>query len=430
MKYFGTDGIRGIPGDTLPYHLCKKLGNSLSKLNIKNIIMAEDTRESSSLIRSHLIEGITMAGINVTFLGVVSTPELIYYSMLYNSYAIMITASHNPYTDNGIKIVSNGFKLSKDIEEMLEEFIDKEAYYISNDKGILSFIDDSNKKYLEFISKYINKYDLKIAVDAANGASSYISKIVFDKVSNNVSYIASNPNGRNVNLNCGSTNIDNIRQYVIDNKCDLGLAFDGDGDRLIAVSKNGNIIDGDVISYILALYLNSKNKLNKNTIVSTIMSNLGIKKALKEKNIETIEVNVGDKYVFDALNKNNLSLGGEASGHIIVKDIFPTGDGILISLLLLKALKELNKTLDDFYNEIDFSYSKLINIKVNDKERVMNNILLFNRRSEIEKLLGEFSKVIIRPSGTENLIRLSIITFDYKNADKYINELKNMIENI
>ena len=160
------------------------------------------------------------------------------------------------------------------------------------------------------------------------------------------------------------------------------------------------------------------------------MSNLGIKKDKKKKNIETIEVNVGDKYVFDALNKNNLSLGGEASGHIIVKDIFPTGDGILISLLLLKALKELNKTLDDFYNEIDFSYSKLINIKVNDKERVMNNILLFNRRSEIEKQLGEFSKVIIRPSGTENLIRLSIITFDYKNADKYINELENMIENI
>ena len=188
MKYFGTDGIRGIPGDTLPYHLCKKLGNSLSKLNIKNIIMAEDTRESSSLIRRHLIEGITMAGINVTFLGVVSTPELIYYSMLYNSYAIMITASHNPYTDNGIKIVSNGFKLSKDIEEMLEEFIDKEAYYISNEKGIVSFIDDSNKKYLEFISKYINKYDLKIAVDAANGASSYISKIVFEFGTNSTNH--------------------------------------------------------------------------------------------------------------------------------------------------------------------------------------------------------------------------------------------------
>ncbi len=430
MKYFGTDGIRGIPGDSLPYHLCKKLGNSLSKLNVKNLIMAEDTRESSALIRSHLIEGITMAGINVTFLGIISTPELIYYSKLYNSFAIMITASHNPYTDNGIKIVSSGFKLTQIEEEILENFIDNEPYSISDTKGIVCKIEDSNKKYLEFISKYISKYDLNIAIDAANGAASYISKLVFDKVSDKTSYIASNPNGRNVNLNCGSTNIEFLKNYVLENNCDLGFSFDGDGDRIIAVSKNGNIIDGDLIIYILAIYLKEKNMLNKNTVVTTIMSNLGVKKALNLKNISTIEVNVGDKYVYDALNKNGLSLGGEASGHIIVKDIFETGDGILISLLLLKAINELGLTLDDFYNQIELSYSRLINIKVNDKERVMNNISLFNRRSEIEKLLGDSSKVIIRPSGTENLIRLSIITFDFKNADKYILELKNIIENI
>jgi phosphoglucosamine mutase len=342
----------------------------------------------------------------------------------------MITASHNPYTDNGIKIVSSGFKLTQIEEEILENFIDNEPYYISDTKGIVCKIEDSNKKYLEFISKYISKYNLNIAIDAANGAASYISKLVFDKVSDKTSYIASNPNGRNVNLNCGSTNIEFLKNYVLENNCDLGFSFDGDGDRIIAVSKNGNIIDGDLIIYILAIYLKEKNMLNKNTVVTTIMSNLGVKKALNLKNISTIEVNVGDKYVYDALNKNGLSLGGEASGHIIVKDIFETGDGILISLLLLKAINELGLTLDDFYNQIELSYSRLINIKVNDKERVMNNISLFNRRSEIEKLLGDSSKVIIRPSGTENLIRLSIITFDFKNADKYILELKNIIENI
>ncbi len=430
MKYFGTDGIRGIPGETLSYSFIEKLGNSLLILNQKKIYISMDTRLSSPLVFDALAKGITTAGMDVYNLGISTTPSLIFYSMMNNVLSIMITASHNPYYDNGIKIILNGKKLNNDLENKIEYFIDENPYYISSNKGNIYKLDNAFDSYLNHLNNYKIKNDLKIVIDTANGAASLIAKEAFKNISDNIIFIADKPNGKNVNENCGCTHISFLKENVLKNNADIGFAYDGDADRIICVTKKGRILTGDEIIYFIASYLNKRNLLKQNKIVLTIMSNPLIEKKLEEKGISYIETQVGDKYVLEELIKNNLSLGGEASGHIILNDIFQSGDGILISLIILEILKLDNINIDDFFKDVNLYYDKMVNIKVPSKTKIMTSKELFLKQNEIKNKLGPYSKVIIRPSGTEDIIRLSIIAEDKEKVEEYINILKDMILNI
>lgn len=428
MKYFGTDGIRGIPNKKLTIELATKLGESLRLLGNKDLVIATDTRISKDML-GYAIAGAAMSrGINVHFAGVIPTPALIYYSYINGYTGVMITASHNPYTDNGIKVLNKGYKLSENEELLLEEYIDNPRSY---DGEIGTFIyEDAKSKYLAFLSQYLTNTNLSIAIDCANGASFETAPYLFSRITNNLVVLSNNPNGYNINNNCGSTHLDNLKKTIIEKKLDIGFAFDGDSDRVLCVNSKGKTIDGDMIIYLFARYLKSINKLNNNTVVLSIMSNLGLIQDLRNKGINTIETNVGDKYVIEALRNNNLSIGGENSGHIILPHVLHTGDGVLNALLIIKILSITNTNIDDWFNDIIMYPDKLVNIKVNNKNNVLQNTYLFNRIEEIKKELNNDCKIIVRASGTEDLIRVSVMAKSNDLVEKYSNELLNMIKYI
>lgn len=335
----------------------------------------------------------------------------------------MITASHNKYSDNGIKIINKGYKLNSDEENEIEYLIDNDNY--SFDLGKLDFI-NINYDYLKFINTYLINSKLKIIIDCANGSTSNLAFNVFSKVTNDLIIINNNPNGYNINENCGSTDVLKLKEEIIKNKYDIGFAYDGDGDRVVAVDKYGNICSGDILIYLLALYLKKQYKMNK--IVLTKMSNLGIIKALNKNKIDVIETDVGDKYIMESLQNNNLILGGEDSGHIIINNVFHTGDGILISLFILRALNYLKINLSDIYNSLNLYYSNNINIKVNDKNVIFNNINLDNKVKEIQSKLNDDCKIIIRPSGTEDFVRVCVMGKNKEEVDKYLDEIIKIIK--
>ena len=294
------------------------------------------------------------------------------------------------------------------------------------------YIDESNaiNIYLDFIEKHIIKTNLKIAIDCANGATYKTAPIIFSKVTDNLIVVANNPDGYNINNNCGSTHLDLLKKTVVENKCDLGFAFDGDGDRVLCVDEYGNIVDGDMLVYLISKYLKSKNKLNKDTIVLSIMSNLGLLHKLSSDGIKVVETPVGDKYVIRALIDENLSIGGENSGHIIVPEVLHTGDGVLNALLVINLLIDTKTSINDWFKDVKMYADKMVNIKVNDKNKVLNNKDLFNRIEDIKKELNNDCKIIVRPSGTEDLIRVSVMTKSNDLVERYSNELVNIIKSI
>lgn len=426
MKYFGTDGIRGVPNKKLTIDLVSKLGMSLSLLNNKDVVIATDTRVSKDML-SYAIAGACLSrGLNVHFAGVIPTPALIYYSYIKGYTGVMITASHNPYTDNGIKVLNKGFKLKESEELLLEEFIDHPTNY---EGEVGKFILEANAKqiYLDFLIKHIQKSNLKIAIDCANGATYETAEAVFKRVTNNLVVISNQPDGYNINLDCGSTHLDLLQKTVIEHQCDLGFAFDGDGDRVLCVDARGKTIDGDMLIYLLACYLKSQNKLNKNTVVLSIMSNLGLIKKFKEIGVDVLETKVGDKYVIDALKEHQLSIGGENSGHIILPEILHTGDGVLNALLVIGLLTETNTLLEDWFDDISMYADLMVNIKVENKEKVLQNKKLYNRIDEIKKELNNDCKIIVRASGTEELIRVSVMAKTEEIVKKYSDELVAMV---
>lgn len=429
MKYFGTDGIRGIPNDTLSYDLIEKLGKSIHFLGKKNVIIATDTRISKDEISEILISSIISTGLNVYHLGILPTPALIYYSKIYDTVGIMITASHNPYQDNGIKILKCGIKINKSEEEILEASIDSNTF-IKEKEGSFHNYAEEPSKYIDFISKYIQKTNIKIAIDCANGATYKTAPLLFSKVTDKLVVTANTPNGYNINENVGSTHLDNIKSIVLKEKCDIGFAFDGDGDRVLCVDSKGNKIDGDQIIYILSKYLKKHNKLNNNRIVLTIMSNLGIISKLNSLGIDVIESNVGDKYVIEKINSECLSIGGENCGHIILPDYFTSGDGVLVAILLINALLDLSISIEDELSQINLYADIMKNIKVLDRQKVMNNEKLFRLVDKIKVSLNNDCKIIIRPSGTENLIRLSVMAPKMDDVIKYSNILEEVIRAI
>ncbi len=448
-KYFGTDGIRRIANTELTpelvYRVAKAGAYVLSKQSehTPTILIGRDTRISGTLIESAMVAGFLSYGANVKLLGVIPTPAVAYLTRKLNADAsVVISASHNTYEFNGIKYFSNkGTKILDSLEEEIEEVMDSgkidELTAVSNKIGVSEYRLDLLDEYVYFFRKNfddnfekINKNDFIVGIDTANGATSYVAEKIFKSLGIRYKIINNEPDGININHNCGSTHLEGLKKYVIENKLSMGVAYDGDGDRCLAVDENGNEIDGDIIMAIISNYLKNKGKLNKDTLVATVMSNLGLHKYSRDNGLELMQTKVGDRYVLEEMIKNGYNLGGEQSGHVILLDYNPTGDGILTSLMLIQSILEANKKASEMTKIIKLYPQVLINAKVSsDKKYNYENDEEI--KQAIEKLEKEFAgngRVLIRPSGTEPLVRVMIEGEDQEYITKKAKEIAELIE--
>lgn len=437
-KYFGTDGIRGVAGETLTAELSYKVGRALGKLlsskkEKPKVVIGRDTRLSCDMIESSIVAGLTSRGVNVMLVGVVPTPAIAYLTKnLDNDSGIMISASHNPYQDNGIKIFGpDGFKLTDEEELFIESYIENDDNEnLSYDK--IGKVHDSfelSQKYIQHIKSTISEdlSGLKIALDCANGATTQVAPFIFGDLEADIETIGCTPNGININDNVGSTCLETLSDYVKNNNVDFGFAFDGDGDRVLAVDNEGNFVDGDKIMFILAKHLKEQNKLNKNVVVSTVMSNIGFYKSLEENDIDFVQTAVGDRYVVEEMRKENYSIGGEQSGHVILMENATTGDGILTAIQLASIIKSSNKSLKELADSVKIYPQKLINIKVSDKNEVMNDKYILEECKKIEQDLHGKGRILLRASGTENLIRVMVEADTYESTNYNCEKLANII---
>ncbi len=440
---FGTDGVRGVANTELTNELAYKLGKYgahviTSGKKKSKILIAKDTRISGDMLESAMIAGMLSSGCNVIKIGVLPTPAVAYLVRHLNADAgIMISASHNPVEFNGIKFFnSEGYKLSDEIENEIEEYIVGDKRLDHKVYGSEIGRKSSNFECLDIYGDYIkNTIDLplnniKIAIDCANGAASVIAPKVLKSLGAEVIAIDNEPNGLNINVNCGSTSPENIQKLVIKSNADIGLAFDGDADRLIAVDEKGEIVDGDKIMAICGNYLNSINALKDNTIVSTVMSNIGFDISMKENNLNTIKTSVGDRYVLEEMKKNNYTLGGEQSGHIIFLEHNTTGDGLLSGVQLINAMLHSNKKLSELANIMTTYPQILINAKVenSNKHNYKHDEEIKNEINRVTEYFEGKGRVLIRPSGTEPLVRVMIEGKDTEEIKKYAEELVKLIE--
>lgn len=430
MHYFGTDGIRGKAYVTLTESLAIKVGKSLSLIENSKVIIGYDTRESNHMLADAISLGARSVNKDVFDIGVIPTPGLAYCSLKHQCIGIMITASHNPYFDNGIKIFVNGIKLSVTQEQQIEEYLDNNDDYIENKNNGSYRYDESYKNiYIDYLQSLLNVSSLKVGADLANGATYDLFGKIFGNKVNDLFITANTPNGRNINENVGSTHIKNISEFVKENKLDIGFSFDGDGDRLLVVDNEGILHTGDEIIYVLASYLIENNKLTNNKVVLTIMSNLGIIDCFKEKGIDVVTTSVGDKYVLECLMNNNYSIGGENSGHIIMLDYLPTGDGMLAAIMLLNVLTTTKKTLKELTSELKIYPDKLVNLRVKDKN-IIKNELVVNKVNELINLYNKNIQLVVRASGTEDLVRVSCCYSNYDIMNNIVDEMVNLIKSL
>ncbi|MGL4392640.1 MAG: phosphoglucosamine mutase [Fusobacteriaceae bacterium] len=446
-KYFGTDGIRGEANKELTVDLALRLGYALgyqlkkqnpTKKRIK-VIMGSDTRISGYMLRSALTAGLNSMGVSIDFIGVVPTPAVAYITIAKSAEAgIMISASHNPVKDNGIKIFAkDGHKLPDEVEHEIESLMDNLEMITKDicpgdEVGKFKYAQDEYFLYRDHLLSVVEGdfSGMKIILDAANGSAYQAAKDVFMALKAELVVINDTPNGKNINVKCGSTHPDILAKVVVGYEADLGLAYDGDADRLIAVDKHGKIIDGDKIIAILACSMKKKNKLSDNKVVTTIMSNMGLENYLAEQNIGLIRANVGDRYVLEKMKELNLNLGGESSGHIILYDFATTGDGVLASLKLVEALRDEKKSLDILAGDIKDWPQELINIKVSkDKKSTWSsNNAIISIIAEKEKEMDGFGRVLVRTSGTEPIIRVMVEGKDSAMVAKVVREISSIIE--
>ncbi len=426
-KYFGTDGIRGVAFEKLNSELAFKVGQGLvHTFHPKTVIIGMDTRKSSPMLAYSIAKGLLAMGIDVLFAGVVSTPMIAYYSKLKAIIGIMITASHNPYMDNGIKVFNKGYKTIEKNELVIESFIDSGELTFET-FGKFTLFEDLKDEYMKIYDNMdFQSKTFKVGFDSANGANYLISRYVFDRIYPSAIQISNNPDGENINTNCGSTHIKAIQSLVKDKNLDIGFSFDGDGDRIIVIDHNQKIYDGDQIIYLIAKYLKKKDLLHKNTVVLTKMSNPGILKALKDQNISYVLTDVGDKHVFHELYSHDYTIGGESSGHVILTHLLHSGDGLLVAIYILKILEELNTTLEKLTSEVELYPYKLTNIKGIDK-KVLKLDSIQSLISSIKERLGENSLLLVRASGTESLIRVTISSKDESLVDSLTQELVSII---
>lgn len=438
-KYFGTDGIRGIAGESLTADLSFKVGKALGKLLTEKIehpkvIIGRDTRISCDMIEQALTAGLTSTGVNVMTVGTIPTPAIAYLTKtIETDSGIMISASHNPYQDNGIKIFGpDGFKLTDNQELEIEHLIDNtdEIKNASFEKiGKLYSGNELTQKYVQHIKQSISGdlSGIKIALDCANGATTGVAPFIFGDLEADIETIGCKPNGININDNVGSTKINTIANFVKENNVDVGFAFDGDGDRVLAVDSKGNIVDGDKIMFILAKHLKEQGELKDNMVVSTVMSNIGFYKAIEENGLQSVKTAVGDRYVVEEMRNNGYSLGGEQSGHIILMNYATTGDGILTAVKLADIIKTSGKSLEELAGEVSIYPQKLVNIKVIDKKSAMEDVEILAECEKVEKELEGNGRILLRASGTENLIRVMVEASSDELTDKYCEQVIKIV---
>jgi phosphoglucosamine mutase len=449
-KYFGTDGIRRIANTelspSLVFRVAKAGASVLSEYTEKapTIFIGRDTRISGTLIESAMLAGFLSYGANVKTLGVIPTPAVAYLTKKYNADAsVVISASHNTFEFNGIKYFSNkGMKIPDSLEEEIEEIMDSDEKLsaltaVAEKIGIAENAENMIEDYVDFIVGIFHENitknkteDFRVLIDTANGATYKVAEKIYKRLGINFDIINNEPNGININDNCGSTHLGMLKEKVVEGKYNLGIAYDGDGDRCLAVDENGEEIDGDIMLAIASNYLKIKDKLAKDTLVATVMSNLGLNKFSEKTGINFKQTKVGDRYVLEEMIANGYNLGGEQSGHIIYLDYNPTGDGILTSLMLIQILLETKQLPSEARKVVTIYPQVLINAKVSSDKKYD-----YEKDTEIkaaiEKLTAEFSgngRVLIRPSGTEPLVRVMIEGEDQKVITQKARELADLIE--
>ncbi len=448
-KYFGTDGIRRIANTELTPELVYKVAKAgayvLSKHtdHTPTIFIGRDTRISGTLIESAMIAGFLSYGANVKTLGVMPTPAVAYLTRKFKADAsVVISASHNTFEFNGVKYFSNkGMKIPDSLEEEIEEVMESgklEELTASNDKiGVSENREDLLEEYVFFFRKIFEDKMLdylddnfRVVIDTANGATSKVAPKVFKALGINYDVINDSPDGININKECGSTHIENLAKVVVEKGYNLGIAYDGDGDRCLCVDEKGNIMDGDIILAITSKYLKEEGRLKNDTIVATVMSNLGLKKYCKENGLNFVQTNVGDRCVLENMLENGYNLGGEQSGHIIFLDYNPTGDGILTSLMLTEILLKTKKKASELASIITIYPQVLVNAKVSGDKKYsyMEDEVIKAKIEEIEKEFADSGRVLIRPSGTEPLVRVMIEGENQEVLDKRAHELADLIE--
>lgn len=439
-KYFGTDGFRGEANVSLTvmhaYKVGRYLGDYYGQDHKANIVIGKDTRRSSYMFEYALVAGLTASGADVYLLHVTPTPSISYVVRSEGfDCGIMISASHNDYYDNGIKIINgNGYKLEANIEEKIEAYIDSEEDYLplATKDNIGRTVDYAigRNRYIGYLISLATRSfkDKKVGLDLANGAASTVAKGVFDALGAKTYVIHSEPNGVNINDNCGSTHMEDLQKFVLDNGLDVGFAYDGDADRCLAVDDKGNIIDGDLILYLCGVYMKERNELPNNTIVTTVMSNLGLFKSFDKKGISYEITAVGDKYVYENMMTNGHAFGGEQSGHIIFSKHATTGDGILTSLKLMEVMLESKAKLSDLRKDVVILPQLLVNLKVKDKGAVKKDSAIIDVVKMIEQELGDAGRILLRESGTEQVVRVMVEANSEELCKKYVYQVIDMIK--
>ena len=439
-KYFGTDGFRGEANVDLTVEHAFKVGRFLGwyfgKDHKAQIVIVKDTRRSSYMFEYSLVAGLTASGADVYLLHVTTTPSVSYVVRTENfDCGIMISASHNPFYDNGIKIINgNGQKMEASVEEMIEKYIDDDTpkLPLATKERIGRTVDFSagRNRYIGYLISLPTRSfkNMRVGLDCANGSASAIAKSVFDALGARTFVINNEPDGTNINTDCGSTHIHVLQNFVREKHLDVGFAYDGDADRCIAVDDEGNVIDGDIIMYICGRYMKEQGQLDNNTIVTTIMSNIGLYKACDRVGIKYEKTAVGDKYVCENMMENGHRLGGEQSGHIIFSKYASTGDGILTSLMVMNVILEKKQSLSTLASEVTIYPQLLKNVRVENKKAVKANVNVQEAIKKVGEALGSDGRILVRESGTEPVIRVMVEAPTHRVCEKHVDDVIAVME--
>lgn len=439
-KYFGTDGFRGEANVKLTVEHAFKVGRFLGyyfgKEHKARIVIGKDTRRSSYMFEYALAAGLTASGADAYLLHVTTTPSVSYVVRTEEfDCGIMISASHNPFYDNGIKIINAmGHKMSADVEQLIEAYIDgkTEELPLATRENIGRTVDYAmgrNRYIGHLISTATRSFkDKKVGLDCSNGSASSVAKSVFDALGAKTYVINAEPDGTNINMNCGSTHIEVLQKFVIEKGLDVGFAYDGDADRCIAIDDEGHIVDGDLIMYVCGKYMHENGKLNNDTVVTTVMSNFGLYLALDKAGIRYEKTAVGDKYVYENMMKNGHSIGGEQSGHIIFSQLATTGDGILTSLKIMEVMLEKKTSLSELIKPVTIYPQLLVNVKVQDKTAAEQDEDVQAAVKAVEEALGNTGRILVRESGTEPLLRVMVEAETDEICHKYVYQVVDVLK--
>jgi phosphoglucosamine mutase len=440
-KYFGTDGVRGVANSELTPELAFKLGRFGGFVLTKDkdrpkVLIGRDTRVSGHMLEGALVAGLLSIGAEVMRLGVISTPGVSYLTKALGAEAgVMISASHNPVADNGIKFFGpDGFKLSDEQELEIEELIDMAEDQLPRPVGaelgqVMDYF-EGGQKYLQYLKNTVDEdfSGIHIALDCAHGATSSLATHLFADLDADISVMGASPNGININAGVGSTHPEALAVMLKEKGADVGLSFDGDGDRLIAIDEKGNIVDGDQIMFICGKYMKEQGRLKHSTIVSTVMSNLGFYKGLEVLGIHSVPTAVGDRYVVEEMKKNGFNLGGEQSGHIIFLDYNTTGDGLLTGLQLVNIMKSTKKKLSELAADMKKFPQKLVNVRVTDKHHVTDNEKVKAIIEKVEAEMNGNGRILVRPSGTEPLVRVMAEAPTEELCESYVDRIVSVVK--